>query len=190
MLCSSFVKTVFKGIKDAKLRKEEYSKVVLHEIIHHYNDINKNFWDLNIIKKLKNHFKISNKTILNPNEAIVELWASIYNILFISYEYRIPYKIILFNELNYSLKQSYKIKILQNNKEWHEKTNAYCYVLFKTILLYNFNKLMKIYTFPYDTYIISEFLIKNSELPFKNIKNKNFYYRKNNSLCMMLFSDF
>ena len=171
-------------------RKEEYPKVILHEIIHHFNDINKNYWELNNIKKLKKHFKISNKTILNPNEAIIELWATIYSILFISYEYKVPYKFLLSKEINYSLKQSYKIKLLQNNKEWHEKSNAYCYIIFKTILLYNFNKLMKIYTFPYDTNIISEFLIKNSELPFKNIKNIEYYHRKKNTLCMMLFSDY
>lgn len=169
-------------------RKEEYSKVILHEMIHHITNINNDNWDIDNINKLKKHFNISNKTKLIPNEAVVELWASIYNILFISFEYKIPYKILLYKELECTLNQSYKLKLFQKNKEWVENTNAYCYVIFKTILLYNFKKLMKTYKYPYDIDAITSFLIKNSTLPV--IKKNISKYRNNNSLCMMLFSDY
>lgn len=172
-------------------RKEEYSKVLLHEIIHHFDKINNNDdWGYENIKKLKEYFKISDKTLLNPNEAIVELWATIYNILFISYEYKLPYNMLLKKEIINSLKQSYKLILFQKNKEWFEKTNSYCYIIFKTILLYNFNKLIKIYTFPYNTNMITDFLIKYSNLPLKKINIYEPSYRKTSSLCMMMLSDF
>jgi predicted acylesterase/phospholipase RssA len=164
-------------------RKEEYSKVILHEIIHHFKDINNENWDSGNILKLKKHFKISSTTNLNPNEAFVELWATIYHILFISYEYKINYKLLLKKEINNSLSQSYKLLLFNKNAYWQEKTNSYCYIIFKTILLYNFNKLSKIYAFPYDISSMTKFLIKYSKLPSycDNIKN--------NSLRMMILSD-
>lgn len=165
-------------------RKEEYSKVILHEIIHHFKHINNENWDNFNITKLKKHFKISSMTKLNPNEAFVELWATIYHILLISYEYKINYKILLKKEINNSLSQSYKLLEFNKNKYWKEKTNSYCYIIFKTILLYNFNKLIKIYAFPYDISLMTNFLIKYSKLPLKNISHK-----KNNSLRMMILSD-
>jgi hypothetical protein len=164
-------------------RKEEYSKVILHEIIHHFKHINNENWDTNNILKLKKHFKISSVTTLNPNEAFVELWATLYYILFISYEYKLNYKILLKKELNNSLSQSYKLLLFNKNNYWKEKTNSYCYIIFKTILLYNFNQLEKIYAYPYDTYKMTDFLIKYSKLPqyCDNINNR--------SLRMMILSD-
>jgi len=164
------------------LRLEEYQKVILHEIMHH-SYINNMNWNKNNINLLKTHFKISNNTWLEPNEAIIELYATILNSLFVSIKYNIPFKIILNKELEYSLQLCQNIKDKHYTmKLWHEDTNAYCYIIFKTILLKNYNKL-KI-NIPYDTNYITAFLI-NNDIPY--IKSPK---QSHKSLKIMKFSNY
>jgi hypothetical protein len=181
--------TNINGNKIFILRKEEYSKVILHELLHHVNILNNYDWDDNNINKLKEHFKISKNTLLAPNEAITEIWATIYLILFINYEYNIPYKMIINYEINRSLYLSYKLLKYQGNNLWNEKTNAYCYILFKTILLNNLNKLLLKYTYPYDINYLTKFFIDNT-VNLKIIKNNYYKNIKNNSMRMTVFGDF
>lgn len=117
------------------LRKEEYKKVILHEMLHHVKDVHNENWSSKCIKELKTAFNISPTTRLIPNEAVVELWATIYYVLFLSFEYKTDFKSLLNIELNFSMYQSSKLLKKQNNKPWFEYTNAYCYIVFKTILL-------------------------------------------------------
>lgn len=182
ILTSSNIKII--GI----LRKEEYIKVIYHEIIHHIPLIHKQF-KMNNINKLKSHFKILNKTI-DPNEAIVEFWATIMFLRQLSIETDKDFYDLFKEELNYSLYKSYQINKLQkfNNGFWKDdETNLYCYVIFKTIIMYNLIEFSKIYTFPYNDDIITDFLIKNSNLPFENSRNNS--KRKIMSLCFMVNSD-
>jgi hypothetical protein len=168
------------------IRNEEYPKVILHEILHHNINIDNNNWSKYNIQRLKNHFKIHPKTILIPNEAIIELWATIYHLKFISNDYQLDFNKLLEDEIKYSLFKSYQLLNLQKNNLWIEQTNAYCYIIFKTILLYNLKEFLKINTFPYNPDIITDFLIKNSKIPIikKNPTNIN-----NNSLRIMIYSD-
>lgn len=167
------------------IREEEYPKVILHEIIHHNNNINNNNWDYINTNKLKKIFNISEKTILLPNEAIVELWATLYHLKFISKEYKLNFNKLLKEEIEYSLYKSYILKKLLKNK-WYEETNAYCYIIFKTIFLYNLKEFLKI-DFPYNPDKITNFLIKYSKLPIiKKNPNKNI---SNKSLRIMINSD-
>lgn len=73
-------------------REEEYPKVLLHELIHHIEMVdNQNYKESNKIA-LRKHFNITDDTILILNETIVELWALILHILFISREYKLDFK--------------------------------------------------------------------------------------------------
>lgn len=184
-------------------RKEEFPKVFLHELIHHdlniHNDI---FQNINNVR-LKSHFNISDNTILILNEAIIELWATIFQLAFISIDYNLNFKQLFNIELLYSLYKSYQILKIQKEKYnniWYDKCNIYSYIIFKTILLLNLNKFINIYMYPnkYDDTLLTNFIIKHSNLPlinknpylklFINGKSKKIF-RSNNSLCFMLFSD-
>ena len=97
------------------IRKEEYPKVILHEILHHNKNIDNHNWSHNNIKKLKEHFNIHCNTVLIPNEAIIELWATINHLKFISEDYKLNFNKLLKEEIKYSLYKSYQILNLQKN---------------------------------------------------------------------------
>lgn len=167
------------------IREEELPKVILHEILHHNKNINNEYWNNLNTNKLKKKFNISEKTVLLPNEAVVELFATLYHLKFIADDYKLDYNKLLEEELKYSLYKSYILKNLLKEK-WYEKTNAYCYIIFKTIFLYNLKEFLKI-KFPYNPDIITDFLIKYSELPIiKKNPNKEI---SNKSLRIMVHSD-
>lgn len=170
------------------LRNEEYIKVLYHEIIHHIPLIHGEFSDNNI-NRLKRHFKILN-ILIDPNEAIIEFWATIIFLRELSFETNKDYYELFKEELNYSLFKSYQINKIQkiNGGYWKDdETNLYSYIIFKTIIMYNLIEFSKIYTFPYDDTIITDFLIKYSNLPFENCQNNN--KRELMSLCFMVNSD-
>lgn len=183
-------------------RKEEFAKVIIHELIHHDKLIhNDDFSNINK-RRLLNHFGITEDTILILNEAIIEFWATLIHLAFVSCKYKIDYLTLYKYELNYSLYKSYQIlKLKEKNKDklWCDKCNIYAYIIFKTVFLRNINDFIKIYTYPYDTTKITDFIIEKSgflnELlknPPKNpmIKiNSHKIQRPSNSLCFMLLSD-
>jgi hypothetical protein len=171
------------------IRKEEYAKVILHEIIHHIDKIHSSFSQSNI-NRLKHHFKIASVNV-DANECIVEFWATIFHLYQISIEYNQDFYKLFQNELKYSLYKSYQLLTLQKQMTdgyWIETSNSYSYIIFKTIIMYNLLEFQKIYTFPYNDTIITDFLIKFSKLPM-NITTNPSKIRENNSLCFMLYSD-
>ena len=180
-------------------RKEEFPKVIIHEIIHHNKLIDSDIFKKEDKIKLCNHFKINYNCLLIFNETIIEFWAFIRHLIFISEEYNIDFNILFELELKYSLFKYNQIMNLQKkmeNGEWYDKCNIFSYIIFKTILLYNFNKFIKIYSFPYDTTKIINFLIKYSKNipkitnnPSSHINPNINLYRPLNSLCFMLSSD-
>lgn len=165
------------------IRSEEFGKVILHEILHHCEHIQNDNWKREHLVVLKTHFKISENTVLVPNEAIIELWATILYTLFSSFEYGIAYNLLMNKELEYSIIQYNKILDKQNEKSWYEETNAYCYIVFKTIMLCNLEKFLKACSRPYDpTYIVNFLVTHSKSIPYKKSKD--------NSLRMMKFSDY
>ena len=107
----------------------------------------------------------------------------------ISEDYNINYYNLFKEELKYSLFKCHQLKELQEylGGYWKDnETNIYCYIIFKTIIMYNLDIFMNIYTFPYDDNKITDFLIKYSELPIIKTNNKK---RKLLSLCFMVNSD-
>lgn len=171
-------------------RKEDFSKVVIHEVIHHCKNIDNPNWYIINILKLKNHFNISSNTLLIPNEAIVELFAIIYNSIFISIEYNIDLQYILNIEKQYALYLYHKIINKQGTKRWIENTNSYCYIVFKTIFLYYYNDIDNL-----NVNYLTNFLIINSKKLNNIIINKKFTkfikkYKGINSLSLVLFGNF
>jgi hypothetical protein len=169
-------------------RKEEMGKVMFHEIIHHIPEIHSQFKESNI-NRLKEHFNI--KTLhIDPNESIVEFWATIMFLKQISNETQKDFFELYLEELKYSLYKSYQIFKLQkqNNYVWLDYTHVYCYIIFKTIIMYNLPEFQKIYTFPYNDDVITDFLIKYSNLPLPITSNPT-TKRADNSLCFMVNSD-
>ena len=152
------------------IRKEDYQKVIIHELLHHNNIIHNESWKLDNINKLKTVFKIHPKCIFIPNEAVVETFALMLHVCFTSIENNKRLKDIYDFEKTYSLEIRDKILELQNNKLWYEKSNAFCYTVIKDIMFSKFNRFLKVFSYRrYDDNAITNFLINNKQ---KN-KNKN-----------------
>jgi hypothetical protein len=178
-------------------RKEEFPKVIIHELIHHDINIHSDYIEPEYKKKLLDHFKLDPKCELILNEAIVELWATIIHLSNVSKEYNISFDELLKIELEYSLYKSNQIlnlKLKSNLNLHYDNCNIYAYIIFKTIFFYYFNEFVKIYTFPYNNKKIVDFLISHSNLrkvtinPSYIFKGKKIQ-RPSNSLCFMLLSD-
>jgi hypothetical protein len=180
------------------VRKEEFGKVIIHEIIHHITLIHSNFKKSNI-DKLKQFFNISPLANIDPNETIVEFCATIYHLYQISLETNADFYNLFKDELKYSLYKTQQLLNLQKkmpNGIWYEESHIFCYIIFKTIIMYNFCEFQKIYTFPYNDDVITDFLINHSGFLSslqKNIlnilKKKLKKNRPSNSLCFMVHSD-
>jgi len=178
------------------IRKEEFGKVIIHEIIHHITLIHSKFKKSNI-DKLKQFFNISPLADIDPNETIVEFCATIYHLYQISLETNADFYNLFKDELKYSLYKTQQLLNLQKkmpNGIWYEESHIFCYIIFKTIIMYNFCEFQKIYTFPYNDDVITDFLINHSgflsslKKIIKNLKKlkKN---RPSKSLCFMVHSD-
>lgn len=173
------------------VREEEYTKVMIHEILHHCNEIHNNGFVDRQLNELKKEFNIAKETILIPNEAVIEFWAILTNCAFLSFEYNQSFDSFMKTEIDFSLRQCRKILDKQGNTPWYETTNAYCYIIFKTILLKNISKLTE-YTYPYNPEYIKEFLIKyKNTVKNKASKNRDFYDKilSNKSLRMTFLAD-
>ena len=178
-------------------RKEEFPKVIIHELIHHDINIHSDYIEPEYKKKLLDHFKLDPKCLLILNEAIVEFWATIIHLSNVSKEHNISFDELLKIELEYSLYKSNQIlnlKLKSNLNLHYDDSNIYAYIIFKTIFFYHFNEFVKIYTFPYNNKKIVDFLITHSNLrkvtinPSYIFKGKKIQ-RPSNSLCFMLLCD-
>jgi hypothetical protein len=171
------------------IRKEDYNKVILHELLHHNIFIHKDDWKEANIKRLNEHFNIHDKMRLIPNEAIIETYACILNTIFHSIETGTNFKDNLKKDQEYSIYLAKKILEKQDGKKWIEKTHSYCYIVFKTILYVYFNNFLKIYKYHNDTEI-TDFLINNSYKIYDKINkiNKNKHkYPNNNKLKQTIY---
>lgn len=154
------------------IRKEDYNKVILHELLHHNIFIHNMDWDELNIKRLKEHFNIHNKMLLIPNEAIIETYACVLNTIFYSIETGTSLNENLKKDQAYSITLVKKILDKQDGKKWIEKTHSYCYIVFKTILYVYFNNFLKIYKYNNDNEI-TDFLIKYSQQIYNKINKIN-----------------
>jgi len=186
-------------------RREEYPKVIIHELLHHQELIDQSLFPSTKDKnELMNHFNINKNTILILNETIIELWALIMHLSFIATEYKLDINELFEIETKYSIYKSWQILKLQDtykDKQWCDKCNIYAYIIFKMIIMTKIKEFFSIYSFPYNQTKIKDFIIKHSNELFdlrkreKEPVNPEFIIngqklqRPSNSLCFMLLSD-
>jgi hypothetical protein len=132
------------------IRAEDYEKVILHELLHHNKLIHHESWKQSNLSLLKKVCNMSKDFVLIPNEAIVETFACVLNIVFYSIESGKSFKRLLLLDIKHNLSLVNKIFTLQGDKEWREQTNSYCYIVYKTIFYAHFNEFLKIYKYKND----------------------------------------
>ena len=83
--------------------------------------------------------------IFIPNEAIIETFAIILNVVFKSIENNLPFKLILAKDREHSLVIAKKIIEKQDNKLWKENSHSYCYIVLRAVFYIYFNEFIKSY---------------------------------------------
>lgn len=189
--------TYLKGNEIFVLRREEFPKVVLHEVLHH-TKVHISEWDPTALQKLYDTFNISAdkcssrmdtcSTRLEPNEAVVETWAEIMHLKFITEEYGVPFDSLYQRELEHAFQQSKKLLKHQEREspDWKEGTHSYSYIVLRTLLLLTFFEWSKR---SYSTEALSDHLIRT----FNTARVQQLIAKakiKDNSLRMTLFGDF
>jgi len=176
-------------------RLEDYAKVMIHELLHHTIIESQTVWTPAQINNLKHAFNISKSSEFLPNEALVEVWATIYQLTFLSVEYNVPFSWFYERECDWARSQTsrllYHQKTLNKEAIWTEKTNAFTYIVLKTIFLLNLGKFLEIHL-PYNTPELYNFILEHKNIEknqnidkFKNTKMNN--YKK--SMRISLFGD-
>ena len=135
-------------------RNEEWFKVLAHELMHSLC-LDFSGLDIKILKdNFKKLFKINSDYEIS--ESYAEFWATVINVLFLSYDISSSYKsfkenvaMMLDIEKIFSLYQVTKIlkymkidgyeKFIDNNHLYEEKTNVFAYYIVKSILLYHYD---------------------------------------------------
>lgn len=140
-------------------RYEEYPKVLLHEILHHSYLRTK--WSKETLSKLYNVLHIHPNTDIRPEEAIIEVWAMYYHVLFVAYEKHLNEKDLLLEELQWSLSQTKRL--LDYHRQyfpngWQEHTAGYSYIYLKTCLLFYWTAFTKL-EIPYTDQKLVDFIL-------------------------------
>jgi len=171
-------------ISDNKIfiyRLEDFAKVMLHELLHHTVIETGTVWTNEQLDNLKYNFNISAATKLLPNEALVETWATYYQLQFISKEYNIPFQLLYKKECEWAIKLSNNLlnhqKHLNKKAIWIEKTNSFTYIILKTIFLLNLDKFLQI-SLPYKSEELYDFIIMHkNDIPLNTFESKNLHMR-------------
>ena len=127
-------------------RKEEFPKVALHETIHHVCSIDTHgAWSQDVLLKLFKGFKISPKTKLRPNEAVVETWAELFHMMFVSVQYNIPFKVLYAAETQWAVTQTKRILQKQHRMKtsWKEETHAFSYYVIRAMFMLDITNFMR-----------------------------------------------
>lgn len=152
-------------------RMEEFPKVFVHEVIHN-TKINTESWNVKDLAKLYQQFQIDTagcpndcQTDLRPNEAVVEVWALLFQLIFVSIDTQEPFQALLQDELYFSLYQTQCI--LQHQRSltpWKESTHSYSYIVFKTIFLLHIHEFLA-FSIPYSSHKLIRFLLTHKGIP-------------------------
>jgi len=128
------------------LRREEFPKVVLHEILHHSRvHADDAAWAPHR-RALYAHFNVSERgcsvaceTDIRPNEAIVETWATVQQCAALSRELGAPIGELLAAERDHALAVAARCErhrlTLAAGGEWQERTHAFSYIQLRAIIL-------------------------------------------------------
>lgn len=136
---------IYSSEKDINIiihRKEEFFKVLIHELLHLYNIIP---YDNNSYEYEKSqHLLYGHDLDINMNESLVELNALILNCIVIHKISKIPFYNLIKREYIYSILTTKKLfnhfeikKFSDIEIKWKETTHAFSYFIIKTLLLSN-----------------------------------------------------
>jgi hypothetical protein len=140
-------------------RLEELKKVIIHEIFHAiYVDLGLILNEDVFSKYMKINFKLDK--FIGVNESYVETIACVFNIIFNIIENRLPYtsiKKFIEIELYYCITKAAQILhyynfsnleelIVTNYKKFTQNSNVFSYYILKTLILYQFDKIVNILT--------------------------------------------
>lgn len=170
------------------IRKEDYEKVVIHELLHHCNDIHYDDWknhNINILKKLCN---IADDQVFIPNEAIIETFAIILNVIFVSIENNLSFKNLLEADKKHNIIIAKKIINKQNNSLWREKSHSYCYIVLRAVFYIYFKHFVKNFIVNNDDNI-TKFICKYFPKIIKKI-TKISIIEKNKFIKQTIFNNF
>ena len=181
-------------------RKEEWFKVLIHELFH---NLNLDFANLNIFESKQELYKLLGLDIkYEITETYCEIWARIINMniaAFIKTDnftgFKKIYEDLLKKEIFFSLLQASKIlKFVRNNNKYTEDSNVYAYYVLTSAIFMNYNSFIEWCQnnnnnfFKFNNENIKQF----TKLIIESLKNKKFqklqdclsYIETNNSLRM------
>ena len=152
------VMTYINGSDIYVYRLEEFPKVMLHESCHHL-PFNNSVWPAEDIRQLETAFGVRD---LLPNEAVVETWAGIYQVLFVAHEHPgVGFAASAMSlERDFAAGQAAKLKRHFAGVHWAETTNAYCYYVFRSIFLNHLDEFM---TLGSDPKTVTRFLLTHKD---------------------------
>ena len=125
-------------------RKEEWAKVLIHELFH---NLNLDFATLDIPpinRMLQKKFNLMIN--FDVNECYAEIWSRLLLTFLESYyhslsrnEFAINFNKLILREITFSLSQATKIwHIIENSEPYSEKTNTFVYFIFTSGLIHNY----------------------------------------------------
>jgi len=188
-------------------RKDEFPKVALHEAFHTIPLIHTDRWNsadlLEMYKQLHMDMRYCTvecmeccNTKLEPNEAIVETWAILFQILFICYELNVDLPTLhkmIDTEIQLGYHNSSLLVdrgALDPTQEWKEDTHLFSYIILKTVLLSHLNEFLTLKR-PYNPTEVTHFLLKYIKSPnfLINLHKNKGIFESMNSFRFGWFSD-
>lgn len=168
-------------------RCEEIAKVMIHELCHHL-PMHSHLWYGTI--RLCREFGLADALSTSPNEAVIEFWAEILHCAFISGSVK-NVATLVHDEIQHGLSKTRKL--LEHKKKlgggpWHENTNAFSYIVWRTVLLYFYRDFLKLHM-PYDTEKVTDFLITKFHDPQFQRDLKKAPLPRNNDMRMTVHGD-
>lgn len=130
-------------------RKEEWAKVLIHELFHNLN-LDFALLDItNINKMLQKTFDLDIE--FNVNESYAEIWGRLLLTFISSYfhslnrsEFAINFNKLIIQEISFSLTQTIKIQNrIKNVKHYKERTHAFVYYILTSGLMHNYANFIK-----------------------------------------------
>jgi len=135
------------------IRKEEYTKVLIHELIHFYNKDFKKLYNYKNNKILIKSSIYQLNNVININEPYVECIALILHVLLISRNYNNFLKNIII-ELTYTNSRVIRLLSYSNIKNidinnsiitFYQDANVFSYYILKYLLFFKIKKILKIF---------------------------------------------
>lgn len=188
-------------------RKDEFPKVALHETFHTIPLIHTDKWTPNDLLELYKQLHMDMRyctvecmeccnTKLEPNEAIVETWAILFQIIFICYELNVDLSTLnkmLDTEIQLGYHNSHLLVergALNPQQEWKEDTHLFSYIILKTVLLSHLNEFLELKK-PYNPREVTNFLLKYIKSPkfLINLEKNKGIFKSMNCFRFGWFSD-